>query len=156
MAREIERKFLVRDADLPRGALAHGVAMTQGYLAYDPSIRVRLTRDEATGAERAYLNIKGPGMIDRAEFEYDVPVDDARALLGLCHAALTKVRYHVPVGGHRWDLDRFTGAHAGLWLAEVELASADEAFERPGWLGDEVSLDKRYTNGALARAGRAP
>jgi CYTH domain-containing protein len=153
--REIERKFLVDAARVPAAARQHGARFEQGYLSFTPSVRVR--RSERDGAEpEAWITIKGPGMIDRAEFEYPIPAADARELLKLCAARLTKTRYRVPFGKHVWDLDEFSGAHHGLWLAEVELAAADESFERPPWLGIEVSGDARYANSALASAGRAP
>jgi CYTH domain-containing protein len=155
MKREIERKFLVRADRVPAAARAQGVRLAQGYLAFSPSVRVRLAEGGREGPQ-AWLTIKGPGLVARDEYEYEIPADDARGLLGLCAATLTKVRYRVPVGGHVWDLDEFTGPHAGLWLAEVELARPDEDFERPPWLDREVTADPRYTNAALARAGRAP
>jgi adenylate cyclase len=154
MSREIERKFLVRVDALPAEAHVGGARFEQGYLSTDPAVRVRAS--EEGGVSRAWLTIKGPGTIDRLELEYEIPIADARAMLPLCKAVLTKVRRRIRVGAHTWDTDEFTGAHAGLWLAEVELASIDEAFERPSWIGDEVSSDARYTNAALARAGRAP
>jgi CYTH domain-containing protein len=148
MNREIERKFLVHTDRLPE--LGEGEALVQGYLAFQPSVRVRSAK------ARAWLTIKGPGQLERAEYEYEIPIDDARGLLQLCAATLTKIRRHVTVGEHVWDLDQFTGAHDGLWLAEVELSAVDEAFARPPWLGAEVTDDPRYTNAALARAGRPP
>jgi adenylate cyclase len=151
---EIERKFLVDVARVPKDALERGARLRQGYLAFAPSVRVRISERE--GEARAFITIKGPGQIERAEFEYEIPVADAEALLAITRAQLVKTRHRVHVGGHVWDLDEFTGAHAGLWLAEVELQSADEEFERPPWLGAEVSTDGRYTNAELARAGRAP
>ena len=153
--REIERKFLVDPARIPADARQHGARFEQGYLAFAPSVRVRRSERDGADAE-AWITIKGPGMVDRAEFEYAIPADDARQLLDLSVARLTKTRYRVPFGAHVWDLDEFSGAHHGLWLAEVELAATDEAFEHPPWLGDEVSGDARYANSALARAGRAP
>jgi adenylate cyclase len=155
MHREIERKFLVRTERLPAGARADGARLTQGYLAYEPSIRVRLSEGSSEGA-RGWITIKSKGTLVRDEFEYEVPPDDARALLALAKASLAKVRYRVRVGAHTWDLDEFAGPHQGLWLAEVELGSEDEDFARPDWLGDEVTHDPRYTNVALARTGRVP
>jgi adenylate cyclase len=153
--REIERKFLVRVDALPASARSGGARFDQGYLSIDPAVRVRASHEE-DGTKRAWLTVKGPGKIDRMELEYEVPHADAVAMLPLCKDALTKIRRRVKVGAHVWDLDEFTGAHAGLWLAEVELSAVDEPFERPSWIGDEVSDDGRYTNAALARAGRAP
>lgn len=147
--REIERKFLVQVELLPK--LPQGSTFAQGYLAFQPSVRVRV----ADGT-RAWLTVKGPGLIERAEYEYEIPVADGDGLLKLCPAVLTKVRYRLPAGPHVWEVDQFTGAHGGLWLAEIELSGVDEAFERPPFVGAEVTEDARYTNGALARAGRAP
>jgi adenylate cyclase len=152
--REIERKFLVRPALLPADALGNGASFEQGYLATDPTVRVR--RSERKGETLAFLTIKGPGVIDRLELEYAIPPEDARALLGLAKWTLTKVRHRIVVAAHTWDVDCFTGAHAGLWLAEIELARQDEPFEVPPWADREVSLDARYSNAALARAGRVP
>ena len=151
---EIERKFLVRVDALPASARHGGASFEQGYLSFEPAVRVRAS--DENGEKRAWLTIKGPGVIERVELEYAIPYDDARAMLPLCKAALTKIRRRVRVGAHTWDLDELTGAHAGLWLAEVELTAADEPFERPPWLGDEVSHDPRYANAALARAGQPP
>lgn len=155
MKQEIERKFLVDVGSIPAEARAHGTHYAQGYLADKPTVRVRLASG-ADGSPVGYLTIKGPGTIARSEFEYEIPAEDARALLQLCSASLTKVRYRVPHEGHVWELDQFEGPHEGLWLAELELSSEDESFARPPWLRDEVSHDPRYSNGALARAGRAP
>ena|SRR5579883_1226250 len=154
MGTEIERKFLVRAELFPAAARAHGASFVQGYLSIQPSVRLRISMKD--GREQAWLTVKGPGTIERAEFEYAVPPEDARAMLALAKATLSKTRHRVPVGAHTWDVDEFHGAHAGLWLAEVELARADEAFEQPPWLGEEVSHDPRYTNSALALAGRPP
>lgn len=151
MPHEIERKFLVRTKLLP--ALGTGVPMVQGYLAKGPSVRVRLT--ESVRPE-AWLTVKGKGRVSRPEFEYSIPPEDARALLGMARYQLSKVRYHVLFGGHVWEVDRFTGQHDGFWLAEIELTREDESFEHPPWVGDEVSFDPRYTNQSLAEAGRAP
>jgi CYTH domain-containing protein len=155
MGTEIERKFLVRRDALPSELLRDGVRLAQGYLSNKPSVRVRLA-DGGTARAKAWLTIKGPGLRSRAEFEYEIPADDAEALLGLCSSQLTKTRYRVPIGKHVWEIDEFSGGHAGLWLAEIELDREDEAFDRPAWLGDEVSEDTRYANSALAAAGRAP
>jgi adenylate cyclase len=152
--REIERKFLVRPLLIPADALRNGAAFEQGYLATEPTVRVR--RSVLAGEAFGFLTIKGPGMIDRLELEYAIPPEDARALLALSKWSLSKVRHRIAFGAHTWDVDAFTGDHAGLWLAEIELGREDEPFERPPWVADEVSLDPRYSNAALARAGHAP
>jgi len=147
MAIEIERKFLLQDTSW-RDQVTRSVAMRQGYLAAQPacSVRVRIEGDAAT------LNIKSATLgIERQEFEYAIPRDDAEAMLRtLCgERTLCKVRHYVHHGAHTWEIDEFEDANAGLVVAEIELASADEAFERPGWLGAEVSDDPRYYNVCL-------
>lgn len=144
MAIEIERKFLVRDDSWKQQAGA-GSEIRQGYLSSDPacSVRVRLAGD------RAWLNIKrATGEISRLEFEYPIPIEDAKQILhDLCGGnSLDKTRYLVVHEGHTWEVDVFHGANAGLVVAEIELASEDEAFTRPDWLGEEVSHDPRYLN----------
>ncbi|MCS4503288.1 Inorganic triphosphatase [wastewater metagenome] len=149
MAEEIERKFLVT-GDAWRDAADAGQPMRQGYLGRDihASVRVRLA-----GA-RAWLNIKGATLgVQRREYEYAIPADEAQEMLDhLCHRPLIeKTRYHVPVDGHTWEVDVFEGDNAGLVVAEVELASAEEAFTRPEWAGREVSHLPRYYNVSLVR-----
>ena len=149
MATEIERKFLVRNRDWYRQADA-GTPFLQGYLNEDgrSSVRVRIE------GERANLNIKSASAgIHRQEFEYPIPLEDAHAMLaGLCVGGLIeKTRYRVRHGGHLWEVDLFAGDNAGLVVAEIELQHETEAFERPDWLGEEVSDDARYYNHFLAR-----
>lgn len=152
MGTEIERKFLVRAERLPKDALGRGARFAQAYLSLEPTVRVR--RSEREGEPpRAWLTVKGPGSRTRAEWEYEIPPDDALAMIPLAVASLDKTRYRVPVGAHVWDLDLFHNPFAGLWLAEVELARPDEDFVRPPWLGDEVTDDPQYTNAAIALAG---
>ena len=149
MPTEIERKFLVADQTW-REQADEGTKMRQGYLCADRdrAVRVRLT------ASSARLTIKGAGQgIERSEYEYDIPESDAREMLdSLCvHEPIAKTRFRVPHGRHVWEVDVFEGANAGLVLAEVELDRADEAVERPDWVGQEVSGDERYYNAYLAR-----
>lgn len=122
--------------------------MRQGYIASSDRavVRIRLEGDHGV------LTIKGRTTgVSRAEYEFEIPVDEARQMLGtLVGVVVEKTRYHVPCGAHVWDVDVFAGANAGLVMAEVELASPDEDFERPAWLGEEVSHDPRYRNSALA------
>lgn len=149
---EIERKFLVREGLLRRELLTDGARFAQGYLSLEPTVRVR--RSERRGAPaRAWLTVKGPGSLSRAEFEYEIPAADAEAMFPLCVAVLSKTRYRVPVGAHTWDLDHFHEPFAGLWLAEVELKRPDEPFTPPPWIGEEVTEDPQYTNAAIALAG---
>ena len=146
MALEIERKFLVVGDGWRAGA--EGVPYRQGYLATEPerNVRVRLA------GPKAKLTIKGQDQgIARIELEYPIPVEDAELLLDrLCHRPLIeKTRYKIEHAGHTWDLDEFHGDNAGLIVAEIELGSEDEAFERPPWAGDEVTHDPRYLNANL-------
>jgi len=151
MADEIERKFLVEQPDWQSDAdVVDAVDIDQGYLCADKarSVRVRLSDS------RAKLTVKGPTKgITRQEFEYDVPVDEARALLDLCGGLrVAKRRYNVRYAGKDWEVDVFSGANEGLIVAEIELEHAGEAFEKPPWLGKEVSEDTRYYNSNLAQA----
>lgn len=154
MGIEIERKFLVT-GDGWRAAAKKIVPMAQGYLndigamdtgAMKASVRVRIQGDEA------YLNIKSRELgHTRQEFDYAIPVGDARSLLELGVGGLVdKRRHYVEVAGHLWEVDEFLGENAGLVVAELELASADEDFVRPEWIGREVTQSKRYYNLALA------
>ena len=147
MPHEIERKFLVIN-EAWRTAVTRTTPMRQGYLASDPScsIRVRVSGQEA------YLNIKSATLgVVRHEFEYPIPVDEAHTLLSLfCQGrSLDKVRHYVPNGPDLWEIDVFEGPNHGLIVAEIELASVDQAFERPSWVGAEVSHDTRYYNVCL-------
>lgn len=154
MGTEIERKFLVR-GDGWRAAAHEVLSMGQGYLndlasvrdgTMNASVRVRVA------GESAFLNIKSRELgHTRQEFEYPVPIEDARALLALCVGGRIEKRRHlVRHGGHVWEVDEFLADNAGLVVAEIELARADEPFERPDWLGAEVTDDPRYYNLALA------
>lgn len=146
MALEIERKFLVTGTGWREAA---GVHYAQGYLNRDKhrTVRVRVA------GEAAFLTIKGLTQgATRAEFEYPIPVADAQALLLLCEGPLIeKTRYVLQVGQTTWEVDEFHGENAPLVVAEVELPSEDAAFDRPDWLGDEVTQDARYFNASLSQ-----
>ena len=147
MAIEIERKFLLNDESWRKSADA-GTRFRQGYLigAERASVRVRIEGD------RANLNIKSATLgIHRQEYEYPIPLDEAKELLDtLCEQPqIIKTRYLVPYGDHTWEIDVFDGDNAGLVVAEVELTSEDELFEHPPWIGEEVSGDTRYYNVCL-------
>lgn len=150
MGVEIERKFRVRAGWRPDGA---GEEIAQGYLCSVPerTVRVRLR------GGRGYLTVKGKnGGADaarRAEFEYEIPAADARALLALAEpGVIEKERCLVPMAdGHTWEVDIFHGENEGLVVAEIELGAEDEPFARPDWLADEVTGDARYYNSSLAR-----
>ena len=145
MATEIERKFLFDPAKLPPLPEPH--IIKQGYIpAEGATIRVRMKN------AKAFLTLKGETTgIARSEFEYDIPVDDALAMMReLCAPPLIeKKRYELTYGGHLWELDFFEGENAGLFLAEVELQREDEAVALPPWVIEEVTQDKRYYNANL-------
>ncbi len=149
MAQEIERKFLVINDDWRSRATAK--PYRQGYIAtakIGQSVRVRIAGD--TG----YLTVKGPAQgLSRVEFEYVIPVNDAQEMLEtLCLSPLIeKIRYRLPIDNVVWEIDEFTGENAGLIVAEVELASEDQPFEKPSWLGKEVSGEARYYNASLVK-----
>lgn len=147
MAKEIERKFLVAH-QVWRESVNTIHVFRQGYLSYDSERTVRVRATEVTG----YLTIKGiTEGLTRDEFEYEIPLADALALLQLCERpAIEKKRYIVPNGAHVWEVDVFEGVNEGLVVAEIELGSEDEAFDKPNWLGNEVSGDRKYSNSALS------
>lgn len=147
MGTEIERKFLVRDTRILQGLT--GVAIAQGYLSRNPSATVRVRIVDSVG----YLTVKGKTEgISRTEFEYRIPLGEARELLGLCEPGLIeKRRYRIAVAHHIWEVDVFHGDNEGLVIAEVELNHAGEQPVIPPWIGAEVSDDPRYFNSALSR-----
>ena len=146
MGLEIERKFLVV-GEAWREQVTEATELKQGYLNRDPerTVRVRVAGDQG------FLTIKGRTEgLSRVEFEYEIPLAEAEALLALCERPIIeKVRHLIPHQGHTWELDVFAGENAGLRVAEIELQQEDEAFVRPEWLGEEVSADRRYYNAAL-------
>ena len=148
MGTEIERKFLLQ-SDAWRNEVRDSVRLVQGYLARGDrsAIRIRIKGDEAE------LNIKKTlDGINRLEYEYQIPVGDAREILDqvALKPLIDKTRHHVVRGDHLWEIDEFYGDNAGLVVAEIELGNADEDFDRPAWLGEEVSLDQRYYNSNLS------
>ena len=148
MGIEIERKFLVVDSRWK--ALGTPVLLRQGYLNADPerTVRVRVQGDQA------WLTIKGRSEgAARGEWEYPIPVADANELLDrLCpQPFVEKTRTRVALSAHVWEVDEFLGANAGLVVAEIELASEDEAFDKPDWIGAEVTGDPRYYNSSLIK-----
>lgn len=145
---EIERKFLVRKGGAYRGAAFSSSHICQGYIpAEGATVRVRI-RDE-----QAYLTIKShseDGGLSRYEFEKEITLDEARHLLELCRGGvIDKRRYLVRCGNHVFEVDEFYGDNEGLVMAEVELANPEEAFEKPAFLGPEVTGDRRYYNSCL-------
>jgi adenylate cyclase len=145
MPLEIERQFLVRVRLLPR--LEDGRRIEQAYLSASPEVRVRLSGDDS-----AYITVKSDGGITREEYEYAIPVDDARSMLSLTPwFPILKTRFRLRIDGHVWEIDRYDGENEGLWSAEVELESEDEALELPAWLGEEVTEQQRFRNKNLAQ-----
>ena len=149
MSQEIERKFIVR-GDF-RAEVFQATHVIQGYLSHGPSVRVRIRGNSG------YLTIKGPvsksGM-SRFEWEKEITVDEALALLELAEPGrIDKTRYLVKNtdGKHIWEVDEFHGDNEGLIVAEIELTDENEPFDRPDWLGREVSFDPRYTNSTLLK-----
>ena len=147
MAKEIERKFLVnRDLFKPT---SEGDYIAQGYLSSTPerTVRVRIKNN------RGYLTVKGKNTgISRSEFEYEIPTNDAKELLTLCEPSIiVKRRYNINVNDSKWEVDIFEGDNEGLIVAEIELASEDESFSKPDWIGEEVSFDVRYYNSHLSK-----
>nr|WP_229505395.1 CYTH domain-containing protein [Massilia mucilaginosa] len=145
---EIERKFLL--AGEAWRTLGEPVLLRQGYLSTDPdrTVRVRIEGEGAT------LTIKGRSEgATRGEWEYPIPLADAGELLDrLCQQPIIeKYRRRIPFAGNVWEVDEFLGANAGLMFAEIELASEDQAFDKPDWIGEEVTHDRRYFNSSLIR-----
>ena len=148
MKKEIERKFLIQGDFMP--FVSSATRIEQGYVAKSNSLTLRIR----TRNEQGYLTIKGrtneKGM-SRSEWEYEIPVEEARELLSFSKGTISKTRYLVPVGTHTFEVDRFYGKNEGLIVAEVELDSEDEEYPRPEWLGKEVTGDKRYYNSQLLK-----
>lgn len=148
MAIEIERKFLVVGEFISTSACA--IRIVQGYLNSDPkrSVRVRLKGDQG------FLTVKGIGNasgMTRFEWEKEISLPEAEELLVLCEPGIIdKVRHIVPFGRHTFEVDVFAGDNLGLIIAELELAAEEESFERPEWLGPEVTGEERYFNASLA------
>lgn len=143
---EIERKFLVKDGQWPRSDKS--VAMRQGYLAQQGNLVCRVRQKDA----QFYLSIKAAiDNLSSYDYEYPIPRADGETMLNkLCdQEAVSKTRYLIEQGDLIWEIDEFHDSNDGLVVAEIELPSADHEFDRPDWLAEEISDDKRYTNYAL-------
>ena len=154
MATEIERKFLV-SGDGWRKLLTQQTQFRQGYLSSNAKATVRVrSMDDA----RAYLTIKGASRgMSRAEYEYPLPIADAREMLAIAEPhVIEKIRHLVPFEGLVWEVDVFGGHHEGLLIAEVELTSDDQHVAIPDWIGREVTDDDRYYNASLSRTTGLP
>ena len=148
MGKEIERKYLT-DGDQWR-ELAEGAAYRQGYLS---SVKERTVRVRTVNG-RGYLTVKGISTgASRAEYEYEIPVSEADEMLAdLCEKPLIeKNRYKIKVDGLIWEIDEFSGDNLGLIVAEVELADENQKFEKPSWIGREVTGDPKYFNSNLIK-----
>lgn len=149
MALEIERKFLVT-GQFKQYAFAQE-EIVQGYLSSVPerTVRIRIKAGEA------YITIKGEGNesgTSRYEWEKKIAVSDARELLRLCEpGVIDKIRYYIIGGNHTFEVDEFHGENEGLIIAEIELSDENESFEKPAWLGSEVTGDERYYNASLIK-----
>ena len=149
MAQEIERKFLVAGDFRP--FVRKAIRITQGYLNSAPerTVRVRIK------GEKGFITIKGKASesgASRFEWEKEIPVDEVRELLKICEpGVIDKTRYLVDAGNHTFEVDEFYGDNEGLTVAEVELGSEDEAYEKPFWLGEEVTGDVKYYNSMLMK-----
>lgn len=149
MAQEIEKKFLV--AGEFKESAKKATRITQGYLSSVPerTVRVRVK------GEKGYITVKGIGNdsgASRFEWEKEIPVEEVQELLKICEpGVIDKTRYLVDAGNHTYEVDEFYGDNEGLTVAEVELGAEDEAFEKPSWLGEEVTGDAKYYNSMLIK-----
>lgn len=146
---EIERKFLVT-SDAFKSEATHKNHIAQGYLNSHPerTVRVRIK------GEIGFVTIKGKGNetgMSRFEWETEIALADVKNLIQLCeNGVIDKIRYEVEVGNHTYEVDEFFGDNEGLVIAEIELKSEEETFEKPSWLGQEVTNDERYYNAYLS------
>lgn len=146
---EIERKFLITSEEFKTAAFSNK-RIKQGYLSTVPerTVRIRIKED------KAYLTIKGISSesgLSRYEWEKEIPVDEAEQLLVLCReGVIDKTRFEIKAGNHIYEVDEFYDLNEGLIIAEIELSSENEDFEKPSWLGDEVTTDERYYNAYLS------
>ena len=148
MSQEIERKFLVLDDSYKHEAYAKST-IRQGYICSERGRTVRIRIRDV----RAYITIKGPsvnGGLSRSEFEYEIPLADGEELMKLCEPGIIeKTRWLVKSGRHTFEVDEFFGENAGLVMAEVELNDEHEVYEKPHFIGKEVTGDRRYYNSQL-------
>ncbi|TND08626.1 MAG: adenylate cyclase [Bacteroidetes bacterium] len=149
MGIEIERKFLVKDESWKQALSEPGKPYRQGYMLSDNRRTVRVR----TAGDKGFITIKGKGKgLRRPEFEYEIPLEDAKELLALCdETIIVKKRHLVQHEAHTWEVDVFEGDNAGLIVAEIELSHEDETFAVPDWAGEEVTFDGRYSNASLSR-----
>lgn len=148
---EIERKFLLKDKEAFKKEAFRSTRIVQGYLNSDPERTVRMRIRNENG----FLTIKGRSGQDglsRFEWEKQIPLHEAEELIALCEPGMIeKIRYEVKFGDHIVEIDEFSGENEGLFLAEVELSSKDEKFQKPDWLGQEVTGQMEYYNSYLSK-----
>ena len=147
MGKEIERKFLVDQSTLPSDI--NGTEYSQSYISINESGVVRVRIKEET----AVLTIKSGGLgLSRDEFEYEIPLEDAKALQNLFNNEIIyKTRYNIIYKGKKWEVDQFHKQNKGLWIAEIELESEEESFDVPEWVLEEVTGDEKYYNSNLSK-----
>ena len=147
MGKEIERKFLVDESSLPSDI--NGTEYSQSYISINESGVVRVRIKEET----AVLTIKSGGLeISRDEFEYEIPLEDAKALQNIFNNEIIyKTRYNIIYKGKKWEVDQFHKQNKGLWIAEIELESEEESFDVPEWVLEEVTGDEKYYNSNLSK-----
>lgn len=147
---EIERKFLVKNETYKSESIKKQL-ITQGYLSSDPkrSVRIRICE------QNAYITIKGQTSesgASRYEWEKEINIEDAKQLMLLCReGVVTKIRHLIPFKNHTFEVDEFLKDNSGLVIAEIELSNENEDFERPRWLGKEVTGIKKYYNSQLSQ-----
>ena len=148
MGREIERKFLIDHDKWNALSKPAGNIYKQGYILNEEKRTVRIRVTDNT----AYITLKGAADgISRSEFEYEIPkAQGIEILREFATSSIEKTRYNIHYSGHLWEVDVFEGSNKGLIVAEIELQSEDEPFEKPDWITGEVSYDKRYTNAMLS------
>ncbi|MBO4304955.1 MAG: CYTH domain-containing protein [Lentisphaeria bacterium] len=153
MAKEIERRFLLKDDSWKKETTSFH-CFRQAYIPVVPGEKHIVVRIRVTD-EKAFLTLKGScasGSFAKSEFEYPIPQEDACAMLEeFCGNCVEKTRFIVEKPPFRWEIDEFQGENAPLCIAEIELPSEETAFPRPAWLGREVTTDHRYSNSSLAR-----
>ena len=147
---EIERKFLVLSNDFIAESFSKK-RIVQAYISSNPdrTVRIRIKGD------KGFLTIKGKGNSSgttRLEWEREIPLQDAETLLSICEGGtIDKIRHEIKVGKHIFEVDIFAGENDGLIMAEIELTAENEVFEKPTWLGEEVTNDERYYNAYLSK-----
>lgn len=146
MAVETERKFLV--SHLPASLMRNGIHICQGYLKKSKNCTVRIR----TAGDKGFIAVKGQTIKgSRNEFEYPVPITDARMMLSLfcSKAVIEKMRYPIHFKGFIWEVDKFEKENNGLVVAEIELNNIAQSFEKPDWVDREVTHDPKYFNSNL-------